>query len=122
MGIEIDHQDMVRHLKKPGAKILQQMTDDKVDLTHMAMGVAGEAGELVDAIKKHAFYNKPLDLENVIEELGDLEFYMEGVRQILGISREETLAANTAKLLHGDKARYKNGYTDEAAIARSDKQ
>ena len=65
-----------------------------------------------------AIYGKPLDRENVIEELGDLEFYMEGLRQGLGITREETLQANVAKL----GARYAAGkYSDKAAIARADK-
>ena len=51
----------------------------------MVVGVSGEAGELLDAVKKAVIYRKPLDLENVIEELGDLEFYMEGLRQGLEI-------------------------------------
>lgn len=38
----------------------------------MATGVSGEAGELLDAVKKSVVYKKPLDRENVVEELGDL--------------------------------------------------
>lgn len=70
-------------------------------------------------MKKHVIYNKPLDRENVVEELGDLEFYMEQLRQNVGITREETLAANIAKL----EIRY-NGlrYSDQAAQQRADKQ
>jgi NTP pyrophosphatase (non-canonical NTP hydrolase) len=84
----------------------------------MAMGVSGEAGELLDAIKKSAIYRKPLDIANVIEELGDLEFYMEGIRQSLGITRRECLDANIAKLI----CRYGDHYSDEAANARADKR
>ena len=55
--------------------------------------------------------SQAIDRENVIEELGDLEFYMEGVRQNLGITREETLNHNIQKLskryegneIHGQK-------------------
>lgn len=111
------YSDFVASKKKPGEDILAQMTPEKADLDHMAKGVAGEGGELLDAIKRHTVYNKPLDRENVIEELGDLEFFMEGLRQRLGISREETLAANMAKL----DVRYRQGYTDEEAAARADK-
>lgn len=115
----IKHSDMVTALVKSGALILEQMTPQKADAMHAAIGVAGEAGELLDAVKKHVIYNKPLDRENVVEELGDLEFYMEQLRQNIGVTREETLAANIAKL----EIRY-NGlrYSDQAAQDRADKQ
>lgn len=115
------HAAMVHHLKKPGAAIQDQLSPTKVDLLHMAVGISGEAGELLDAVKKHTVYNKDINRENIVEELGDLEFYMEGLRQVLKISREETLEANITKLATGKNARYKDGYTDAAAQARADK-
>jgi len=114
----INHTELVSALVKPGAAILETLTPTKADLLHGTVGVAGEAGELLDAVKKHVIYNKPLDRENVIEELGDLEFYMEQVRQNLGITRQETLDANIAKL----SVRYASlTYTDAAAQKRADK-
>lgn len=118
MSNVINYAAMVASLAKPGEAILTSLTPDHCHLLHMAVGVSGEAGELLDAVKKATIYGKPLDRENVIEELGDLEFYMEGLRQGLGITREETLQANVAKL----GARYAAGkYSDKAAIARADK-
>ncbi len=114
----IKHNEMVASLVKPGVAIAAALTGDKAHLLHMSVGISGESGELLDAIKKHVIYNKPIDLENVIEELGDLEFYMEGLRQGLGISREETIDANIAKL----GVRYAQGYSDKAAQERADKQ
>lgn len=88
------------------------------DLNHMAMGVAGESGELVDAIKKHTIYEKPLNLENVCEELGDLLFYMQRVMFVTGLSLNTILDANVKKL----QARYhKMQYSNEQAQARADK-
>ena len=114
----ISHGQMVTKLAKPGIDILEQMTPDQMHVTHMAIGISGEAGELLDAVKKSSIYQKELDLENVIEELGDLEFYMEGLRQGLNITREETLEHNKTKLLK----RYQNfDYTNEAAQQRADK-
>lgn len=113
---------MVARLAKPGIAILADLTPGAVNLWHAATGVATEAGELLDAIKKHVIYNRPLDRQNVIEELGDLEFYMEQVRQALSISREETLHMNFVKLADKDKGRYAKGYSDAAAQARADKQ
>jgi len=115
---EIKHEEMVAVLAKPGDKVMQDLTPSTADLLHMAVGVSGEAGELLDAVKKAAIYAKPIDRENVIEELGDLEFYIEGIRQNLGISREETLQANIKKL----KVRYEGlKYSNQAAQERADK-
>lgn len=114
----IKHNEMVAALAKPGNDIVATLSPESAHLLHMAVGVSGESGELLDAIKKAAIYNKPLDRENVIEELGDIEFYMEGLRQGLDITREETIAANIAKL----GVRYSSGsYSDKQAQTRADK-
>lgn len=118
----VNYADMVTALKKSGDVIIDEITKEQADRLHMAVGISGEAGELLDAVKKNVIYQKPIDIENIIEELGDLEFYMEGLRQNLNISREETLEANKSKLLTGEKARYKLGkYTDKQAQDRLDK-
>ena len=113
-----NHADMVTALAKPGEAIVKSLTPEMAHNLHMAIGIAGESGELLDAIKKAAIYNKPIDRENVIEELGDLEFYMEGLRQGVGVTREDVLSQNIAKL----NIRYGAKYSDEAAKARADKQ
>lgn len=120
--LELEHATMVHNLAKPGGAIVAQLTSDGAHLWHMVTGVSGEAGELLDAVKKHVAYGKPLDRVNVVEELGDIEFYMQGLREGLGITREETLVANVRKLLKGPKARYSEGsYSDAQAQARQDK-
>lgn len=114
----MNHEELVRTLAKPGQDICDSMSPDMMHNLHMAVGICGEAGELIDAIKKAAVYNKTLDRDNVIEELGDLEFYMEGLRQQLKISREETITNNITKLLK----RYKSGkFSDQEAQDRADK-
>lgn len=113
------HTDLVAALVKPGEDILITLTPQACHLWHMASCIPGEAGELFDAIKRKVIYNKPLDLANVIEELGDLEFYMEGLRAALDITREETLEANIAKLSERYKALK---YSDKAAQERADKE
>ena len=96
--VEDQHAEMVEKLAKTGVEILQEMDAGQMHLLHMAVGISGESGELLDAVKKAAVYQKPIDRENIIEELGDLEFYIQGLRQALFISREETLEANMKKL------------------------
>lgn len=114
----IKFENMVSALVKPGQTIIEELTPSKAHDLHMAVGIVGEAGELIDAIKKAVIYNKPLDRDNVIEELGDIEFYMEGLRQSLNITREETILANIEKL----GKRYSSGnYSNQQAQDRADK-
>jgi NTP pyrophosphatase (non-canonical NTP hydrolase) len=114
----IKFEDMVSNLVKPGVDVLNELTPEKAHQVHMVLGISGESGELLDAIKKGAIYNKPLDIENVIEELGDIEFYLEGLRQSLGVTRQETIDANINKL----GKRYSAGkYTNNDAQQRADK-
>ena len=117
---EVTHAQMVTALAKPGKNIIASLTEDQAHLLHMAVGIAGEAGELLDAVKKHVIYNKSLDVVNIVEELGDLEFYMEGLRQSdkVGVSRDTTLRMNKEKL---SKRYHTLTYTDTHAQERRDK-
>ena len=100
------------------ALLFKQLHDQKLDLLHGAVGISGEAGELLDAVKKHWIYNKPLDVTNVIEELGDIRFYVQAVMNVLGISEQQVVQENANKLC----VRYKQlRYSDEAARSREDK-
>jgi len=117
--MNISHPELVKALCKPGEEIVDGMNPHRAHLLHMGVGVCGEAGELMDAIKQSAIYFKPINRDNVVEELGDLEFYMEGLRQKMKITREETLAANIEKL---SKRYHQMKYSDEQAAARADKQ
>lgn len=118
MEKQIEHKELVRALVKPGEKVIATLTAAKADMWHAVTGIVGEAGELLDVIKKTVIYNKVIDRQNIVEELGDIEFYMEQLRQRTGITREETIRHNIAKL----SERYEGlQYTDEKAQARADK-
>lgn len=110
------YEDMVARLAKPGREIWETLQPADVDLIHAAMGIAGEAGEVLDIIKKVTMTGHPLDVEKLVKELGDIEFYMERMRQLIGISRELILNINQTKL----DTRYRKGYSDQASIDRAD--
>ncbi len=98
--------------------LIKKFDDPRLELCHSAMGAFGEVGELCDAIKRHVIYGKPADRVNIVEELGDLEFYLEDIRTKYSITRQETLQDNADKLA----IRYKGlSYSDQAAINRADK-
>lgn len=106
-----DYSDFVKALMK-------EMGSPTLNILHAAVGIAGEAGELLDAVKKHWAYEKPLDRENVIEELGDLEFYTQALRNEIGVPRAHIIKHNIDKL----SVRYATlKYSNEQASTRADK-
>ena len=84
------------------------------DLLHGAIGLATESGELLDSLKRALFYGAALDRTNLIEELGDLEWYMAVIREAVGVSQEEVQRINIEKL----KARYPAKFSQENALNR----
>jgi NTP pyrophosphatase (non-canonical NTP hydrolase) len=73
------------------------------------LGLAGEAGEVVDLIKKYLYNRngKPLDIEKLKDELGDVCWYMAILLNTLGLSFEDCMHANMKKLVE----RHPNGFT-----------
>lgn len=53
---------------------------------HMALGLCGEIGEFIDAVKKHVIYGKDLDKVNLTEETGDDFWYAANLLPELGVS------------------------------------
>ena len=124
LNLELDpvnkpgHLTIIRYDQFVG-RLMKAMATPEMDKAHAVMGVCGEAGELCDGIKKEIIYGKPADRDNIVEELGDLRFYMQAIQNIYGITETEVLQANGYKLAK----RYAGmAYSDEAAIARADKQ
>lgn len=83
-------------------------------LFHGVCGIVTEAGELMNQLKRHIFYGQPLDSCNIEEELGDIEWYMAVVRDILGGTQEYIQDRNVEKL----KRRYPDRYSHESAVVR----
>ena len=78
-------------------------------ITHSVMGIADEAGELAKNLKKHIFYGADLDRDNILEEFGDILWFMGPALDALGSSYEEVQEMNIRKL----RARYPKGSWDK---------
>ena len=87
---KVTHPVMVKALAKPGEEIAEKLTPETADLWHAATGVASETSEILEAVAAISA-NQTLDRENMVEELGDMEFYIEQARQNVGLSRDDTL-------------------------------
>jgi len=78
-----------------------------------ALGIAGEAGEYCELIKKHTFHGrKPIDLDAATKELGDVLYYVAMAARNLHISLDEVAEANVAKL----RGRYPGGFVSGGGI------
>ena len=158
----MNYPEFVKGLIKPGADILATLTPEKCNLLHMAVGLIGEvaelfdatdpahiveeigdceffleglkavvgtgepiesgsiiviAGDILDHVKKHTVYNKPLDEQQLRRLIATFDKELEGIYAETGISRDKVLQANMEKLM----LRYKAGYSDKAAQERADK-
>jgi NTP pyrophosphatase (non-canonical NTP hydrolase) len=89
-------------------------SDNNAELLHGSIGIVTEAGELIDAIKKNLIYGKPLDSVNVIEEVGDILWYVALVLRSQGSTFEEAFERNIAKL----RVRFPEKYSDHSATVR----
>jgi NTP pyrophosphatase (non-canonical NTP hydrolase) len=76
------------------------------DLLLGVVGLCGEAGEVANHVKKHLFHGEPLDRARVIEELGDVLWYLAHLADQVGSSLEEVASSNVQKL----ERRYPDGF------------
>lgn len=83
-------------------------------LLNGVMGLCGESGEVIDLLKKHLSQGHPLNKEKMLEELGDVAWYMAEIAYALGADLESVLANNIIKL----KERYPEGFSVEKSINR----
>ena len=91
-------------------------TNDGYDkVLNGVLGLAGEAGECADIVKKHQFQGHELSREEVIEELGDVLWYVAETATGLGITLHDVAMANIEKLW----ARYPHGFDADRSIHRT---
>lgn len=83
-------------------------------LEHAVWGMVTEAGELGDAIKRAKVYGADLDVTNLIEEVGDLFWYLALFADELDVTFEEIWDKNVRKL----QARFPEGFKSDDALSR----
>ena len=79
-----------------------------------ALGLAGEAGEFANLVKKMTAHGHPLDPEALEDELGDVLWYLAEAATACGLDLEEVGRKNVAKL----QKRYPNGFNEEDSYNR----
>jgi NTP pyrophosphatase (non-canonical NTP hydrolase) len=86
---------------------------DDAQMALYGLGIAGEAGEVADVVKKILFHGKPFDDEtkaHLLKEIGDVVWYADRLLMLLGLHLDDAMRANVEKL----RERYPDGW-DAAA-------
>jgi NTP pyrophosphatase (non-canonical NTP hydrolase) len=88
----------------------------KENLSNIGLGMTGEAGEVADLLKKHIHHGHGLNSRKLIEEAGDVLFYVAWLAESLGVTLEYVADHNVAKL----QRRYPEGFSTERSINRDE--
>jgi len=99
-----EYEEFVLKLASP-----QSTETPKMQLCLGGLGLAGEAGEFADHMKKVVFHGQELKKEVAVKELGDCMWYLAFAARTIGSSLQEVIDANVEKL----SARYPDGVFDK---------
>lgn len=83
-------------------------------IEYCAHGLAGEAGEVSEIIKKHYYHGHDLDPQQLMDECGDILWYTAILTYALGFTLGYTAEHNIAKLAR----RYPEGFSEERSQNR----
>lgn len=89
---------------------------EREQLIESCFGLFGEAGEVIDHLKKHLFHSHELDLAYLSNELGDTLYYINVLAAIVGLDTNDVQADNMLKRA----ARYPNGFEERMSIYRKE--
>lgn len=85
-------------------------------LMNGCLGLAGEAGECCDLLKKHQFQDGREIREKMLDELGDVLWYIAESASALGYTLDEVADHNVKKLMN----RYPEGFDAERSLHREE--
>lgn len=91
-------------------------TAGDIRLEVVALGIAGEAGEVADIVKKVAGHGHDLDRIKLAEELGDVLWYVAVMARCIGVSLDDVAVMNIEKL----RRRYPDGFSEERSRNRKE--
>ena len=106
----------INKYQKEAMKSLNPSLNNDEVLLNGVMGVCGESGEVIDILKKHLSQGHELNRDKMIEELGDVAWYMAETAYALGVDLDTVLRKNLDKL----KRRYPEGFSVTDSINRSE--
>lgn len=92
-----------------------KLTENDI-LINGVMGLCGESGEVIDLVKKHLHQGHPLDEKKMVEELGDVLWYVAEIATYLQVNLEDVMEKNIMKLAK----RFPDGFSSLDSLLRKD--
>ena len=90
--------------------------DGEQRLVVSALGLAGEAGEFANLVKKMTAHGHPIEEDALGDELGDVLWYLAEAATAAGLDLEDIANHNVQKLVK----RYPEGFSQADSINRPD--
>lgn len=90
--------------------------DEQIMLVWNAIGLAGEAGEVCEMVKKGVFHQHGISREEFVKELGDVLWYVAALCTKFDLDLGEVMRANIDKL----NLRYPAGFSSVDSKRRVD--
>ena len=106
----------INEYQKLAMTTLNKELSNEQALLNGCMGLCGESGEVIDLLKKHLSQGHDLNKEKMIEEIGDVAWYIAEIAYALNVDLETVLTKNIEKL----KKRYPEGFSVERSLNRKD--
>lgn len=78
------------------------------------LGLASEAGEVADLLKKRIGHARGIAKDDLVAELGDVAWYLAETASAFGLDLDAILERNVSKL----QARYPEGFSTAASLNR----
>ena len=74
------------------------LSADKLDLAYVALGMPIEAGEISSIIQKYVYFDKPIDIIELILECGDHMWYQNAMLALQKLNMQLVMECNMIKL------------------------
>jgi NTP pyrophosphatase (non-canonical NTP hydrolase) len=94
------------------ARLYMGSDGNEQDIQAFALGLAGEAGEVVELVKKGCYHNKKIDPEDFDAECGDVLWYLTALCRKNNTTLQAVAETNRAKL----RKRFPNGFVKGGGI------
>ena len=104
----------INDFQQKSTRTLNRALPDSEQLLNMVIGLVGEAGEVLDLLKKHRYQGHDLNKKKLAEELGDVFYYLAGVATSVNIDLDKIAQGNIDKLMK----RYPDGFNPEFSVNR----
>lgn len=79
-------------------RTLGGFTDFRDAASLCIVGLTGELGEVSEPLKKNMWHGKPLDMDELKAEIGDVLWYLAGLCTVLDLDLDSVAQANVEKL------------------------